>query len=605
MLCQRGLDSWLPDVISACAATRPHALAIVSSKASVTYEQLVSRANQIANRLVKMGVGSETLVAVCLDRSIESIMGALAVMKAGGAYLPLDPKQPFERLAFMLKDARPLVVITRGDLMHSLGCEQLATIDVSDPTLDTCSTNTPEIAATAAQLAYVIYTSGSTGEPKGVEITHANLANLVAWHIQEFQVSAKDRATHLANVSFDASVWEAWPHLAAGATLYLPDDETRTSPPALRDWLVANEIRISFAPTPLAESLISLDWPSNTSLRFLLTGADTLHRHPKEGLPFVLVNNYGPTECTVVTTSGHVDAREDSNRRPTIGKPIANTTVYILDNDLRRVEPGAAGELCVGGAGVARGYRNRAQATSEKFIHDPFTDNPTGKLYRTGDLVRESPNGDLAYLGRIDQQIKILGHRIEPAEIETAINRHSAIASSVVVAHGADCSQKRLAAYVSMKNCVTPAAAELRDFLRSSLPDYMLPSLFVKVSSLPLTANGKVDRLALPAPTIENTLRDEEFVEPQSPIEHQVARVISDLLQLDSVSINDNFFMLGGHSLLGTQLIVKIRAAFGVDLTLRSLFEAPTVAELSSEIERLLIARVESMSEEEAQALLA
>jgi len=373
----------------------------------------------------------------------------------------------------------------------------------------------------------------------------------------------------------------------------------------LRDWFIANDITIGFVPTPLAEALMSLPWPDKASLNFLLTGADTLHRYPIQGLPFTLVNNYGPTECTVVTTSGRIDSRAHGNDRPTIGRAITNASVYILDKNFRQVTRGEVGELCVGGRGVARGYRNRSELTAEKFIPDQFSGDSSARLYRTGDLARELENGEIAYLGRIDEQIKILGHRIEPAEIEAAIDRHPAIASSVVVAHGGDCSDKCLAAYLTTTNCVRPTAGELREFLRASLPDYMLPSLFVKIDALPVTANGKIDRSALPEPAIENTLRDEEFVAPQSPLEKRLAEIVRDLLHVASVSVNDNFFLLGGHSLLGTQLIVKIRSAFAVDLSLRSLFEAPTIAELSGEIERLIVARVASMSEEEAQALLA
>jgi amino acid adenylation domain-containing protein len=571
----------------------------------LTYGELEHRSNQTANRLMELGVTSETVVAVCLDRSIESVLCALAVMKAGGAYLPLDPKQPSERLAFLIRDAGPRVVIANQDFVGRLPTGAWDIIDVADASIEEYSSRVPQIETSGDQLAYVIYTSGSTGEPKGVEVTHANLLNLVDWHLGEFNVSSDDRATLLANVSFDAAVWETWPYLAAGATLYLPDDETRLSPIALRDWLVKSNITISFVPTPLAEAMITLPWPEESSLRFLLTGADTLHRHPPEGLPFTLVNNYGPTECTVVATSGRVEPRANRDRRPTIGRPIANTTVYILDENLRPVASGSAGELCVGGAGVARGYRDRPEATAEKFIKDPFSDDPAARICRTGDLVRALPAGDIEYLGRIDQQIKILGHRIEPAEIEAAIDRHPAIASSVVVAYGGDCSDKRLAAYLTTTNCITPTAGELREFLRASLPDYMLPSLFVKIEALPVTANGKIDRTALPEPAIENTLRDEAYVAPQSPIEKRLAEIVRALLHLASVSVNDNFFLLGGHSLLGTQLIVKIRSAFSVDLSLRSLFDAPTIAELSREIERLIVARVESMSEEEARALLA
>ena len=561
----------------------------------------------MAHRLIDLGVTAERVVAVCLDRSAESVIAALAVMKSGGAYLPIDPKQPRERLAFMLTDAEATAVIADPSMADELARLAPNLIDISDRDSNQFSSEAPAIRKSPDQLAYVIYTSGSTGEPKGVEVTHANLANLIDWHVQAFDVTSDERASHLSNVSFDAAVWEVWPYLAKGATLYLPDNETRVSPINLRDWFIRNDITISFVPTPLAESLMTLPWPDKTSLRFLLTGADTLHRYPTQGLPFTLVNNYGPTECTVVTTSGRIDSSANGNETigPTIGRAIANASVYILDKDFREVARGEAGELCVGGACVARGYRNRSELTAEKFIPDQFSTNPSARLYRTGDLARELENGEIAYLGRIDEQIKILGHRIEPAEIEAAIDRHPNIASSVVVAHGHDCSDKRLAAYLTTTNCVTPTAGELREFLRASLPDYMLPSLFVKIDALPVTANGKIDRSALPEAAIENTLRDEAFVAPQSPIEKRLAEIVRELLHLASVSVNDNFFLLGGHSLLGTQLIVKIRSAFSVDLSLRSLFDAPTIAELSGEIERLIVARVENMSEEEALALLA
>ena len=598
--------AWLPDLISAGALATPHAPAVISATGAVTtYGDLERRANRLAHRLLGLGVAAESVVAVCLDRSAESVLAALAVMKAGGAYLPIDPQQPRERLAFMLTDAETKAVIADASMANELARIAPNVIDISDRDSDRFSSQAPVIRKSSDQLAYVIYTSGSTGEPKGVEVTHANLANLIDWHVQAFRVTSDDRASHLSNVSFDAAVWEVWPYLAKGAALYLPDNETRVSPISLRDWFIANDITISFVPTPLAESLMTLPWPDKTSLRFLLTGADTLHRYPAQGLPFTLVNNYGPTECTVVTTSGRVDSRANGNDRPTIGRAITNASVYILDESFRQVERGQVGELCVGGRCVARGYRNRPELTAERFISDRFSTDPSARLYRTGDLARELDNGEIAYLGRVDGQIKILGHRIEPAEIEAAIDRHPNIASSVVVAHGHDCSDKRLAAYLTATNCVTPTAGELREFLRASLPDYMLPSLFVKIEALPVTANGKIDRTALPEPAIEPPLRDEAFVAPQSPIEKRLAEIIRALLHLSSVGVNDNFFLLGGHSLLGTQLIVKIRSTFGVDLSLRSLFDAPTIADLSREIERLIVARVESMSEEEAQALLA
>jgi amino acid adenylation domain-containing protein len=534
------------------------------------------------------------------------VICSLAVLKAGGSYLPLDPAYPAERLAFMLDDAQPRVLITQGELARNLPAGAWSVIEIdTDREIDQCATTAPVIETTRDQLAYVIYTSGSTGQPKGVEVTIANLLNLVSWHQQEFGVSLKDRASHLASLSFDAAVWEVWPYLTAGASLHLPDESTRVSPEALRDWLVANQITISFIPTALAESLMQMDWPAETALRLLLTGADTLHRYPKNGLPFEVVNNYGPTECTVVTTSGRVNRANETNGLPTIGRPIANTEVYILDENLRQLAPGETGELYVGGMSVARGYRNRLDLTAERFICDPFSSGEGARLYRTGDLARCLPSGDLVYLGRADEQIKILGYRIEPSEIEAAIDRHPAIAASAVIARGSNCSEKRLTAYITMRNGTTPSAAEMREFLKTSLPDYMLPSIFATLDRLPLTANGKVDRAGLPEPTIENTLRDEDFIAPSKPVEMRLAKILCSLLNLSEVSVNDNFFLLGGHSLLGTQLIGKIRSTFGVDLALRTLFDAPSIAELSSEIERLIFARVENMTEEEAQALLA
>lgn len=596
--------STIGDMIAIHTGADPQAPAIVFDGHVITYAELDRRANQLANHLVDLGVKAETIVAICLDRSAESVISALAILKAGGAYLPMDPKLPLERLRFMLNDASPRVLITNSEVAAEITHKSCTVVVIgNNREIEKCSVEAPSIEIAKDQLAYVIYTSGSTGEPKGVEITIENLLNLVAWHQSEFSVTSNERATHLAGVSFDAAIWEVWPYLTAGASLHLPDEHTRLAPEALRDWMVANQITISFLPTALAERVMILDWPRDAALRFLLTGADTLHRYPENDLPFELVNNYGPTECTVVATSGRVRSCT-TNDLPTIGRAITNTRIYILDQNLARVQPGEAGEIFIGGQNVGRGYLNRPDLTLARFISDPFSTQPGARLYRTGDLARQLPNGEIAYLGRADEQIKILGYRIEPAEIEAAIDRYPTIASSVVVAQSVDCSEKRLTAYVTMRNGSTPSATVLREFLQSSLPDYMLPALFVKLEQLPLTANGKVNRAALPEPTIETTLRDEDFVAPRSPIEQRLGNILCSLLTLGEVSVNDNFFLLGGHSLLGTQLIARIRSAFGVDLSLRTLFDTPTIAELSSEIERLIIARVENMSEDEARALL-
>jgi amino acid adenylation domain-containing protein len=599
-------ETCVPDLMAAQAALRPNWQAIVSGSDALSYADLDRRANRLANYLIALGVGSETIVGLCLNRSTESVVCALAVLKAGGAYLPLDPAFPTERLHFLLSDASPAVLITREDLAGKLSYGQWKVISTdTDQNIEACSSDAPKITVSADQLAYVIYTSGSTGQPKGVEVTHKSLLNLVNWHTHEFAVTSQDKASHLAGVGFDAAVWEVWPYLTAGASLHLPDETTRVSPELLRDWLVAKQITISFLPTALAEAVMILDWTSTTALRYLLTGADTLHRYPTDNLPFELVNNYGPTECTVVATSGRVPAQTKPGALPTIGRPITNTHVYILDENRQPAPLGVPGELYIGGAGVARGYLNRPDLTTERFVCDPFSDQPNARLYKTGDMARHLDDGQIAYLGRIDEQIKILGYRIEPVEIEAAIDRHPAIESNVVTACGSTCEEKRLTAYLVMRNGTTPAAADLRAFLQNSLPDYMVPTVFVKLKALPLTPNGKVNRASLPEPNAENTLRDEVFTAPRTPIEEKLATIVCSLLNLNEVSVNDNFFLLGGHSLLGTQLIVKIRDAFGVDLALRTLFDAPTISELSSEIERLILARVESMSEDEAMRLLA
>lgn len=597
----------VPQLVAAQASATPEARAVADGDEILTYRELDEQANQLAHHLIALGVERETIVGICLNRSAQTVICALAVLKAGGAYLPIDPAYPIERIAFMLNEAQPRVLIAEQKMAEELaaGSWQVVTIDSDRAQFDRQPLTSPDVEVSTTQLAYVIFTSGSTGQPKGVQITHDSLLNLVSWHRREFEVTQRDKASHLASVGFDAAIWEVWPYLTAGASLHLPDVEARVSPELLRDWLIQEGISISFLPTALAEKVMTLEWPKQSALRFLLTGADTLHRYPAAALPFQLVNNYGPTECTVVATSGRVLPGDETNSLPTIGLPIANTTVHILDESLQPVAPGKSGELYIGGAGVARGYLNRPDLTAESFIFDPFSSESGARLYKTGDLASQLPDGQIAYLGRIDDQIKILGYRIEPNEIVAVLDRHPAIHSSVVVARGSSCEEKRLAAYLVMRNDTIPAAAEVRGFLQNELPEYMVPSILVCLDALPLTANGKLDRAALPDPNPENTLRDDPFRAPRTPIEERLAKIVTTLLSLNEVSVNDNFFLLGGHSLLGTQLIAKIRGAFGVELGLRTLFDTPTIADLSTEIERLILARVESMSEDEAQRLLA
>jgi amino acid adenylation domain-containing protein len=600
----------VPQLVAAQAALSPDSPALIAGGEAITYGELDQRANQLAHYLIALGVELNNLVGLCLDRSVTAVVWALAILKTGAAYLPLDPSYPSERLAFMLSDAQPRVLITRQVVANQLpaGSWQVIAIDRDEAEIVPLSTGAPACHISAEHLAYVIYTSGSTGQPKGVEITHASLMNLVSWHQSAFEVTSGDRASLLAGVGFDAAVWETWPYLTAGASLHLPDEGTRLSPELLRDWLVTEGISISFLPTALAERVLTLEWPPTTALRILLTGAETLRRFPSTNLPFQLVNNYGPTECTVVATSGFVLPGISPDTLPTIGRPIANTEVYILDENRQQVAVGTSGELHIGGAGMARGYLNRPELTAERFIQNPFSpfsNDPASRLYKTGDLACYLENGEIAYLGRIDDQIKILGHRIEPNEIVTALDRHPTIRASLVVAREDVGSEKQLVAYVIPNPESQPAATDLQDFLRNELPEYMVPAVFVQMKNFPLRQNGKLDRAILPAPNAENTLRDEEFIAPRTPTEERLAAMLSSLLGLGQVGVRDNFFMLGGHSLLGTQLISHIRGKFGVELALRTLFDSPTIEQLSLEIERLLTARVEAMSEDEVLRLLA
>jgi acyl-coenzyme A synthetase/AMP-(fatty) acid ligase/acyl carrier protein len=431
------------------------------------------------------------------------------------------------------------------------------------------------------------------------------LLNLVRWHQRAFKVTAADRATQIAAVGFDAAVWELWPYLTAGASVHLADEAVRSDPTALRDWLVAERITITFVPTLLAQHLVALPWPHDVALRYMLTGADALHVRPPADLPFALVNNYGPTECAVVATSGPVCPAGQEDGLPPIGRPIDNVRIYLLDSELHPVPVGAPGELCIGGAGVGRGYVNRPELTAERFVLDPFSPTPGARLYRTGDLARRRPDGQFVFLGRIDDQIKIRGFRVEPAEIAARLDAHPDVTESAVVASHPGSHDPRLVAYVVPVPGTCLTRRGLQEFLGLGLPDYMVPSVFVRLDALPVTANGKIDRTAFPDPTPERVIEDGASVEPRTVVEERIAQILAPLLGLPRVGVEDNFFLLGGHSLLGTQLIARIRDAFGVDLSLRHLFESPTTAGLAAEVERCLIDSVASMTDDEAERLLA
>jgi len=596
----------IPQLIARQAAATPDATALVAGSQTLSYKELNQRANQLAHYLQTLGVGPNVLVGLCVERSLDMVVGLLGILKAGGAYVPLDPMYPTERLAFMLEDSHAPILVTWQSIANRLPASniQLICLDTDTTILGWQSATEPSSTVKPSDLVYVIYTSGSTGRPKGVQITHYGLLNLIFWHQHAYEVTSADRATQVASPAFDATGWELWPYLTTGARVYIVDEETRVSPALLRDWLVNQAITISFLPTPLAEGIINLAWPARTPLRYLLTGADTLRQYPSPDLPFALINNYGPTESTVVATYGHVLPAVHADMPPSIGRPIWNTQIYILDEQLQEVPIGTPGELYIGGTGLALGYLNRPDLTDERFIPHPLSDKPGERLYKTGDLARFLPDGQIAFMGRADYQIKIRGYRIEPDEITAALHKHPSIQSSLVVAREDSPGDKRLVAYLVLVPGAELTASSLRETLGKYLPDYMIPSAFVVLEGLPVTANGKVDRAALPAPDVTNTLRDEDTVAPQTPTEERVAHIVTRLLNLEAVGIDDNFFMLGGHSLLGTQIIAQIAEAFGVDLPLRSLFEASTVRLLAAEIEERVFAKLASMSEDEVLQLL-
>ncbi|HVR06412.1 MAG TPA: amino acid adenylation domain-containing protein, partial [Thermoanaerobaculia bacterium] len=489
------------EAFMAQAALRPGAPAVVSPHGRLTYGALDRRSNRLARRLRALGVGPEVVVAICAERTLARVVGVVAVLKAGGAYLSLDPSHPPERLSFQLEDSGAAVLLREGvqPLLASEIEARVVSIDLGEAAADETDAPPPERRVRPENLAYVIYTSGSTGRPKGVAIPHAGLTNLVLWHQRQYAVGPEDRGTLLASPAFDASVWELWPYLAAGGCVHIPDEETRLSPAAMVRWWSAEGITHSFLMTVLAERLLEEGPPAELPLclRALLVGGDRLHRGPSaSGLR--LVNHYGPSEYSVVATAGPVPAATAGV--PAIGRPIANTRLVVADAAGQAVPIGVPGELWVGGAGLARGYLHRPDLTAERFVPDPASgvwSEPGARLYRTGDLVRWLADGRLDFLGRIDHQVKLRGLRIELGEIESVLALHPAVREAAVLLRELRAGDPALVAYVAASGEPVPAAEELRTFLRRRLPEFMVPASFVFLDLLPTTPNGKVDREAL------------------------------------------------------------------------------------------------------------
>ncbi len=439
-------------------ALRPDATAVSFGTKHLSYEALNRHANQLAHRLENLGIGRESVVCILMQRGLESFISILAIIKSGAAYLPLDIAYPCERLNYILSDAGAALLLTlRGDrkLLPDASVPVLCVDDESELLLEESMANLP-ISPDLDDLAYVIYTSGSTGRPKGVDVTHAGLSNLVRWHQRTYAVDQTDRATHVASFAYDAAVWEIWPYLTVGAAVYIADDMTRLSAATLIDWMTRERITITFLPTPLAEVVLDIHWPDSLHLKALLTGGDALRRRPSKGLPCPVINHYGPTENSVVTTAAIIDADELSVRPPPIGRPIDNNRVYVLDCRGQPVPIGVRGELHIGGRGLARGYRGQPTLTEQRFLHDPFDQSPNARMYASGDLVRWRDDGQIEFLGRIDHQVKIRGFRIELSEIETELCRHPAIEEAIVVVHEDSTNVRSLAAYIvahSQSNC--------------------------------------------------------------------------------------------------------------------------------------------------------
>jgi amino acid adenylation domain-containing protein len=559
------------------AERTPAAPAVVADDVVLSYAELNRRANRLAHHLLALGIGPESVVAVCSERSPAMVAAELAVLKAGAAYLPLDPANPEERLAFMVRDSRAALLLAGPSAPAGIAPPAVSAFPLELAELAACPDWNPGIPVDPGQLAYVIYTSGSTGRPKGVETEHRGLLNLVLWHLRTYGMSPDDRATHLAAPGFDAAVWEIWSCLASGASLHLPDEAVRSSPADLVRWLSREGITVSFLPTPLAEAVLRERWPAGAPLRVLLTGGDRLRATPAAGLPFRLVNHYGPTENSVVSTCAGVGAGEPGP--PPIGFPIDNVRAYVLDGALGPVPAGVAGELCVGGLGLARGYRSRPDLTAARFVPDAWSGRPGRRIYRTGDRVLRHADGCLRFLGRADHQVKLRGFRVELGEIEAVLRQHPDVAQAVVEVRG-----DALVAWVVVEEGRAPG--DLRAFLKARLPDYMIPAVFARLDALPLTRNGKIDRRALPHPG-SVARPDNGFVAPRNPVEELLAEVYAELLRLDRVSVEDSFFELGGNSLLAAQLVSRVRDELGMEVPLHALFEGPSVGELTAALSRI------------------
>jgi amino acid adenylation domain-containing protein len=582
-------------LLEAQAERIPDATAVSFEGAELSYRAFNHRANQLAHHLQRLGVGPEVLVGVYMERSLEMVLALYGILKAGGAYVPLDPAFPADRIAFMITDAELSVVLTQGRIINDLPPHQaqVVTVDTSWDDISAESQADVENGVTSGNLAYVMYTSGSTGKPKGVMLRHRNVVNFFVGMDECLPHDPPGVWLAVTSLSFDISVLELLWTLSHGfkVVIYAGEGQSRdvrerSSVPAL----IERHQVTHFQCTPSMASMLLLDDESRTALSTVptwLLGGEAfpvaLAAELNEMMSGDIINMYGPTETTVWSSTYRVG---QSKRTIPIGRPIANTQLYILDSKMQPVPVGVTGELFIGGDGVARGYVNRPELTAERFVNDPFLGEPDARLYRTGDLARYRPDGNIEFLGRIDYQVKVRGHRIELGEIESVLGQHPAVREAVVTVREDVPGDKRLVAYVVPNHQLPLAIGELRGLLKDKLPDYMVPAAFVELEALPLTPNNKVDRRNLPPPPGERQAED-LYIAPQNELERVIAGIWQDLLQVDRVGVADNFFDLGGHSLLATLVVARVRKALRVDLPLRTLFDTPTVAGLAESVETL------------------
>ena len=629
------------ELIEAQAAKQPHAIAVVCSDKSITYGKLDARANQLAGYLLKNGVEPDQIVGVHLEKSIETIVAVLAVMKAGGAYLPMDPNYPADRLQYMVSEANVKVLVTQEALRASaaeLECKTVVFVDGDSQAIEAESVEKPTSCVTPANLIYVTFTSGSTGRAKGVMIEHGNVVNAFAAWEKEYHLSTLASHLQMASFSFDVFTGDLTRALCSGAKLVLCPSESLLEPTVLESLIREHKIESAeFVPAVIRPLMDHLEAAGRKldDLKLVVVGSDTWQSDEYRRLQGVcgpstrVVNSYGITEATIDSTFFDMPETEAASAEIVpIGRPFPNTQIYILDTFGNPVPMGVPGELYQGGNALARGYLNRPDLTSEKFVELelPFSGGvATHRLYRSGDLARYRGDGTIAIIGRADNQVKLRGYRIELGEIESVLSRHTDVNECVVVLREDTPGDKRLVAYLTARSRELKTA-ELRTFLKAALPEYMVPSAYVLMSEWKLTPNGKIDRKKLPRPDATSVSPDAAYTAPRTELEKLLAQIWSLLLRVERVGVDDNFFELGGHSLLATQAISRTRDATGCDLPLRAMFETPTIAEIAGrlesdwgylnqslefqsidedveEIERLL-AELEGVTDEEANQLL-